>query len=248
VGKALSLAEKLDNMVGCFALGLLPTGSADPYALRRQAQGALRLIEESERHFSLTNLLKEALQLLPAPHSASAEAVPKLMEFLRDRLIQMALDRGAPLDLVNATLASGFDDVCDFWARLSALRGLSRDSVWQDLVIAVERTYNISKNAPEGLRLEPALFKEPSEKELAALLAARQGEIEELEKTRDYVGASRRYAEVFAGPLHEFFEKVFVNVEDERLRNNRLELMRRINRLYSARIADLSQITTGVQK
>jgi len=248
VGKALSLAEKLDNMAGCFALGLLPTGSADPYALRRQSQGALRIIEESEQHFSLTKLLEAAVALLPMPHSASAETVPKLMEFLRDRLTQMALDRGAPQDLINATLTSGFDDVCDFWARLDTLRMLSLESVWQKLVIAVERTYNISKSAPADLQLNPALFKEDSEKELGTLLAAHEEEILELENKGDYSKASRRYAEVFAAPLHEFFDKVFVNVDDERLRNNRLELMRRINRLYSARIADLSQITTGVQK
>lgn len=114
------------------------------------------------------------------------------------------------------------------------------------LVIAVERTFNISKDAPEGGSVDPALFTEPLEKELWSLVEAHHDEIERLEDARQYAEASRRYAEVFSETLHQFFEDVFVNVEDDDVRNNRLRLVRRINRLYSDRIADLSQIITGV--
>lgn len=248
VGTALSLTEKMDNLASCFALGLVPTGSADPYALRRQAQGLLRIVEESGSHFDLTSLLGKALALLPAPHRDATDAIERLMGFLRDRVYHMALDRGAPHDLVNAALAAGLSDVRDFWLRLDALRAMSRAEGWQDLVIAVERTGNISKDAPEGVEVSPALFDEPLEKDLWSLVEDHQDEIEALQAARDYEAASRRYARVFSKTLHQFFEDVFVNVEDEAVRNNRLCLLRHINRLYTVRIADLSEIVTGVHR
>ena len=246
-GLVLSLAEKLDNMTGCFALQLIPSGSADPYGLRRQAHAALRMTEESGRHLSLASLLSSALQLLPDPHCHAQAAVPKLLDFLRDRLFQMALNRSAPHDLINAVLAAGFDDVVDFWMRLDALRRLAAEADWPLLVEAVERTFNISKNIPHPLgEVDTGLFEEPLEKDLWSLFTAHRKEIKHLEAERRYVEASQRYAEIFAKPLHEFFDKVFVNVDDEKVRNNRLTLLRKINRLYSDRVADLSQIVTGI--
>ena len=244
-GRVLSLAEKLDNLVSCFAAGLIPSGSADPYALRRQSQGILRIVEASRRHFEISSLIRDALAGLPEPHCCAGAAVPDAMEFLKDRLFQMALDRGAPHDLIRATLAPGFEDLCDFRLRLEALRRLSAEPCWQGLVTAVERTCNISKALSEDVEVAPALFSEPLEKELWSRFETHRAEIERLQTERDYAKAGRRYAELFADPLHEFFEKVFVNVEDADVRANRLMLLRRINRLFSARFADLSQIVTG---
>lgn len=246
-GVVLSMAEKVDNMVSCFALGLLPSGSQDPYALRRQSQALVRIIERSGRRVQLADVLRAAQGLLPEPHSRAPQAVPKLMDFLRDRLFQMSLDRGAPHDLINAALGAGFDDVCGFQARLEALRKLAAEPGWQELVAAVERTGNISKAAPEGGSIDAALFAEPLERDLGGLLAKHGREIEELVSAGRYVEASHRYAQVFGTTLHEFFSKVFVNVEDMRVRENRLRLLREINRLYTARIGDLSQIVTGTQ-
>lgn len=247
-GRALSVAEKLDNLASCFAAGLIPSGSADPYALRRQSQGILRIVEASRRHFKVSSLVADALKGLPEPHCRADAAVPKAMEFLQDRLVQMALDRGAPHDLIRAALAPGFEDICDFRLRLEALRRLSAEPCWPGLVTAVERTYNISKALPADVEVAPALFSEPLEKDLWSRFETHRAEIERLQAERDYAAAGRRYAEVFAAPLHEFFEKVFVNVEDARVRANRLMLLRRINRLFSAKFADLAQIVTGVQK
>ncbi len=247
-GRALSVAEKLDNLVSCFAAGLIPSGSADPYALRRQSQGILRIIEASQRHFGISAMVADALKGLPEPHCRAEAAVPQAMDFLKDRLFQMALDRGAPHDLIHAALAPGFDDLCDFRARLDALQSLSGEPCWPGLVTAVERTYNISKALAEDVEVKPALFSEPLEKELWSRFETHRAEIERLQADRDYAKAGRRYAEVFAEPLHEFFEKVFVNVEDAQVRANRLMLLRRINRLFSAKFADLAQIVTGVQK
>ena len=247
-GRALSVAEKLDNLASCFAAGLIPSGSADPYALRRQSQGILRIVEASRRHFEISSLVADALKGLPEPHCRAEAALPKAMEFLKDRLFQMALERraarhnprGARARLSMTSAISGCG--CD------ALRELYREPCWPGLVTAVERTYNISKALPEDVEVAPALFSEPLEKDLWSRFETHRAEIERLQDERDYAEAGRRYAEVFAAPLHEFFEKVFVNVEDARVRANRLMLLRRINRLFSAKFADLAQIVTGVQK
>ena len=247
-GRALGLAEKLDNLTACFALSLIPTGSADPYAMRRQAQAALRTIAESGRHLRISALLQMALILLPEPHSTSAKVVPQIMSFLKDRLFATAIDQGAPHDLAHAVLAAGWEDVVDFLARLDVLRKLSDDPCWPSLVTAVERTHNISRDAAEGVALDPALYSEPLEKELGDIYERNREAIEKLVEERKYEEASRRFAQVFAKPLHAFFDNVFVNVDDQKVRGNRLALLREINRLYSTRIADLSQIVTGVQK
>ncbi len=247
-GRALGLAEKLDNLGGCFAMGLVPTGSADPYALRRQAQAVLRIIEESGRHLDVFDLCAEALKLLPEPHCRSTESLDVLRAFLQGRLFTLALGRSYPHDLINAALAPGFSDVVDFWMRMKCLRQLSQDPCWQNLVTAVERTFNITKSAPDRRPVDPSLFTEPLEQEVFSLYERHREELERLEAERRYMEASRRYAEVFAAPLHEFFDRVFVNVEDQKVRSNRLRLLKAINLLYSERIADLSQITTGVHK
>lgn len=247
-GSALSLAEKLDNLMSCFAAGLVPSGSQDPYALRRQSQGALRIIERSGKHFSLSALLKKALAFLPAPYKDNAESVETLMGFIKDRIFQMALDRGYTHDLIRAALGIGCDDVCDFWMRLAALRDLSSDKCWQELVITVERTYNIGKNAPVDGAVDASLLQESPEKQVWDLLAKHSTEISKLEEGRDYLNAAKRYAEVFSAPLHEFFDKVYVNVDDERIRKNRLLLMRQVNRLFAERVADLSDIVTGITR
>ncbi len=247
-GLVLSLAEKLDNLTACFAIGRAPSSSADPFALRRQGQAALRILIESGRHVSLDGLLREAQALLPAPARDAEDAVEQLLEFLGDRLFQMALDDGAPHDLIRAVMAAGRDDVVDFRRRLEAVRELSHDTCWQRLVEAVERTHNISRGAPSGLTPDPALYAEPLEKELGELYDRHHEEIENLEAEGEYAEAGRRYAKVFADPLHTFFDNVFVNVDDEAVRNNRLALLRTLNRLFAGRIADLSQIVTGVEK
>jgi len=248
-GLTLSFAEKLDNITACGALDLMPTGSADPYAIRRQSQALLRIVVAWGRHLKLSALFRAAQALLPEPYASQPDVLPRIVEFLRGRLLTFVMEEGAPPnDLVQAALAAGWDDVLDFLQRLEMLRRLSGDAIWPRLVEAVERTFNISRSVPADSRPEPRLYREPLEKRLGELYERHRAEIRNLVEARRYEEASRRYVEVFADTLHEFFETVYVNVDDVAIRNNRLALLRAINRLYSDRIADLSQIVTGVQK
>jgi len=242
-GRLLALADRLDSLAGGFALGLGPTGSQDPYALRRQALGAIRLVEAAGGA-RLDRLVGHALDVL-APEKDRASVQADLEAFLRDRLYQLALDRGAPHDLVRAAMAAGWHDVADLLERVRVLCDLASRPEWPALVTVVERTFNIGRNA-ESSRMDESLLCEPEERRLWRVYAENEGEIRDLIAQRRYLDAALRYAAAFAEPVHVFFDRVFVNVEDARLRANRLALMRAINRLFRERIADLSEIVTGV--
>lgn len=242
VGVVLSLADKFDNLAACFASGLKPTGSQDPYALRRQAIAVVKIVLERKLSFSLREIAREALALLPGEFAGNAEAVDELMRFFADRIYQMSVDEGRPHDLVRAALAVGCDDVADFRRRLDTLVELSSMPLWPALVEVVERTYNIQKNQDLDGEVDPALLVEPLEKELWKTWGDFAKTVEQLVTEGKYREASTVYHDAFAKTVHEFFEKVYVNVDDPRVRKNRILLLRRIHHLYSKRIADLSQI------
>jgi glycyl-tRNA synthetase beta chain len=242
VGVVVSLADKLDNAAGCFALGLVPSGSQDPFALRRQTQAILRMVVANGFHLSLDAACRKALAGLPDKVDKSEKTLQALRAFFRDRLYQMCLDAGHRYDVVNAVLAPGFDDVTEFFRRLAVVSALSRTEKWEGLVEVVERTFNIGKKAESRGDVSEEFLREPEEKTLWSLYRAHAEEIGRLLAAREYEGASVKYYEAFAKPVHVFFEKVYVNVEDAAVRNNRLLLLRKINELYSREIADLSQI------
>jgi glycyl-tRNA synthetase beta chain len=242
-GKLAAVSDKADTLAGAFVMGLVPSGSQDPYGLRRASIGVVRIIVEGQIRLNLRKLLKEAWDLA----SGDAREAPKvsfddLLAFVRERIYQYYLDRGARHDILRACLASGFDDVADLAARLDALAALSKEESWGSLVTAVERTSNITKGYAGPDDVDGKLATEKEEKVLFDLYASHAAAVDKLIAARDYAAASRRYLEVFGEPLHTFFDKVFVNVDDIKIRNNRLALIRKINRLYSARIADLTHI------
>jgi len=258
-GRAVSLAEKADNVAGCFSLGLVPSGSQDPYALRRQCHAVIRIIESSGRALSLSRLLRAAASQMPSgaapqktrPDHERGDVVANMLEFVRDRLYQICLDRQYPHDLIKAALAPGFDDVVDFMKRLEVLGNLAERPEWPDLVTVVERTHNIGKKAEiDSWAVENGvnedLLAEPEELDLWRAHRTHRDAIAALIENRDYEHAALLYARVFGKPVHVFFDKVFVNVPDESLRTNRLLLLRAINELFATRIADLSEIVTGV--
>ena len=247
-GKALSLAEKLDNLSGCFSLGLTPSGSADPYALRRQSQALLRIAGESGRFFNLSALVRAALDLLPDSADKSADTENQILTFLGERLHQLALDKRLPHDLVRAALAVRPDCVADFWLRLDTLASLAEDPVWTGLVEVAERTFNITRETAGPPEVKPELFETPEERNLWRLLRANEDEIRRQLESRQYEAACRLFADRFAGPVHTFFEKVFVNVENVTVRENRLALLKRLSDVIWKHVADLSQITTGIDK
>lgn len=245
-GIALSLADKLDNLCGFYSVDLAPSGSADPYGLRRQMIGVARIILERSLRTSLGGLIDEAAK----PHSSGASRtwLDVLKASFQERAArQMLLDQGYRYDLVDAAMAAGADDLVDLKARLDAIAALSNDGSWPDLVELVERTFNISKSLKAEEAREPRsdLCREPAETELFAVWESARGPVAEAIDRRDYAAAAKLYLDALGAPVHTFMEKVFVNVEDADVRLNRLSLLRGINRAFAARVADLAKVVEG---
>lgn len=245
-GACLALADKLDVIAGCFALGLLPSGSQDPYALRRNALGILLIIEQKKLDLHLGELLETTAEVAVGHGiDCDEETVSAIREFFRDRLYHAALDRGHPHDFVRAVLAAGCEDVTDFWRRTAALSECAQRPWWPNLVELVDRTYRIQRDLDRVAEVRRDLLEEPLEKDLASVLRERKAEIARRFRAGDYVGAAELYCSQFAELVHDFFEEVFVNVEDEDVRLNRKSLCGHVYRLFAAHFADLYLIETA---
>ncbi|NQT19267.1 MAG: glycine--tRNA ligase subunit beta [Planctomycetes bacterium] len=241
-GCILSLAEKLDALLGCFSVGLAPTGSQDPYALRRAAQGILRILMEQKISVSLSDAVAEALRLQPEGLAEAEGVEGRVLAFMRDRLYHYFTEAGYRYDQINAVLATGFGDVPDTRDRLNSVAALAQEPGWEELVTVVQRTRNILKNEEVTVDVAEELLQEEEEKKLWAIIAEHEAAVKELIDKREYLKASELFARVFVQSVHEFFDKVFVNVDDQAVRQNRLALMKHINDLYTERVADLSEI------
>ncbi len=240
-GRILALADKFDSLVGCFAAGLAPTGNQDPYALRRQTVGIIRIIVTSEFVLPLGAVIAKAKSLLPPGLSETTVAEKSVLEFIQDRLYYYYLDSYSH-DIVRAALKPGFDDLLDLSRRLESLDELSGTHDWHKLVTAVERTHNITREFAGTGEVDEILLSAPEERELWKLYRDHVREITTLIDERRYPEACKLYEQTFTVPLHVFFEKVFVNVDDLQVRANRLTLLKKINGLFADRVADLSQI------
>ncbi|NLW50046.1 MAG: glycine--tRNA ligase subunit beta [Candidatus Brocadiaceae bacterium] len=243
-GRVLALADKLDVIVGCFAIGLLPSGSQDPYGLRRGALGILRILERDVA-VPYEALLRMAVETY-REHGVetSEEARAALVAFVLERLEQLARDRGFRHDFVAAVRASGWRRVDDFWRRLEALVECATRPWWPELVELVDRTHRITSDDGDGAELREDLLSEPLERQLAAALAEHAGGIRERFAAGDYVGGAEAGCAAFARLVHEFFDQVFINVEDRAVRANRKALCRRVCTLFSHNLANLYWIQT----
>jgi glycyl-tRNA synthetase beta chain len=244
----VALADRLDTLVGCFSVGLAPTGAADPYALRRACLGLLRTLLGRGWSTSLRELLAHAHDglegiKLDLPRE---ECLEKILEFSRERLRGL-LSEQFPADVVDACLAVASDDPVDARRRCEALVALD-PAVRAKVGEVFKRAANIARDAPDSeAPVDPATLEaepHPTERALAAdytdLVQVLDGALASL----DYAGAFRRIA-AFAPGLHEFFASVFVMTDDLRLRHNRLRRMRAI-RDTCARVAHVQLLQGGL--
>jgi glycyl-tRNA synthetase beta chain len=240
IGAFVSIADKLDSICGCFGVGLIPTGSADPYALRRSALGIINIILDREYRTSLDALLDSSLGLL-APKLArpAAEVKGDVLEFFKGRFVNLMADR-YPTDAVDAAVAAGCDDLVDAAARIGALAAFKGRDDFEPLAVAFKRVCNIVKEGVDTA-VDTALFQDPAETELYAAFQSVQAGVAAAVANREYVAALTSIATLRA-PVDAFFDKVMVMAEDERVKNNRLSLLTGIARLFGG-IADFSRIT-----
>jgi glycyl-tRNA synthetase beta chain len=239
-GAVLSLAEKADNLAGCFGAGLIPTGSEDPYALRRQAQAVLPILVKSGTHLDFGAVLACAASKFDFsdPAAVAAEAG----DFCLQRWRQLLISEGFGYDLVAAALPFALRDPSDARGRLEAMREARDKGLLQKAYTGFERCWNLSRKAA-GDRIDEALLTEPAEKELYSQLIWSQDPVRNYLDNSEY-DASLRMLLDLAPYVDRFFEDIFVMGEDERLRENRLALLTQIARLF-LEFADFSQVVTG---
>jgi len=241
-GSVLSIADKVDSIVGCFAIGLIPTGTADPYALRRQALGIIRIIEEKGFHLNLSFLIKESLALYDVELSRDADEIARdVLEFIRTRFHHRLTSSGYSYDVVEAVSANQFTDLVDAAERINALKELKGHPDFEPLVIAFKRVANIIASAGHD-PFDPRLCEEEAEKALYS-------SCEKVRSSVDQLIAERNYPEALAHlvtlkpSVDRFFDEVLVMCENDQLRRNRLGLLQRVAALFR-RFADFSKIVT----
>jgi glycyl-tRNA synthetase beta chain len=252
-GAVLSIADKADTIAGMFALGLQPTGSKDPFALRRQANGIVKTIAEHKFPLNLSGLLPDARESY-----RGSEAEPKFSkeidyagaigEFFRERLEFYLRDAlGFKYDVVKAVLASGSDDVVDVVARAQAVKNVIDMPEFMAIAAACKRMRNILRQSEEkgikpAARFEDSAVSSPEEKSLAGYLELNAPKVEANRQKKEY-GEALLLLSTAREHVDAFFDKVMVMVDDERIRANRLALLQTLLKEFTT-IADFSEIVT----
>lgn len=240
VGAFVSIADKIDTICGCFGVGLIPTGSADPYALRRSAIGILNILLERGYRQSLPALVEQSLELLGAKLTRPRDQVQaEVVEFIRLRLLNMLTQRGFPIDVVEAVLAARFDDPIDAVARVEALAALKAEAGFEPLAVAFKRIGNIIKGGVDA-PLRGELFEADCERALAGAVAQVKATVAAAVAAGDYPLALQAIA-ALREPVDAFFAGVMVMAEQPEVRANRLALLTEAGRLFDG-IADFAKV------
>jgi glycyl-tRNA synthetase beta chain len=251
-GAVLSIADKADSIAGMFALGLIPSGSKDPFALRRQANGIVKTVAEHKLPFRLSEIMNDARARYQGSEAekkfSNADYAGSVRNFFRERLeFYLKEAHGYAYDVINAVLVADADDVVDAVARAEAVSRVRGSADFASISVAFKRTKNILRQAEETKRtiasgVDSNSLREDSEKELAVLLPQAASAVEKLRQTRNYQAALMEIAKLRPA-VDKFFDKVMVMVDDDTLRANRLALLQILVREFST-IADFSEIVT----
>ena len=239
VGQALAIADKLDSICGIFAVGQAPTGDKDPFALRRQALGILRIMIEGGLELDLATLVAAAFE----PFSSKTEQGDLLavLNFLMERLRAYYLEKGTRKDVFESVMARDVTNPSEFNRRINGMQAFMLLPDATNLAAANKRISNILRQADEPVpTLDPALFETSGEISLQAAIDSLERQTSQFVESGDYAAALTGLASL-RGPVDSFFEKVMVMSEDKVQRGNRLALLSRLHEMF-LRIADLSRI------
>jgi len=241
IGQALALAEKLDTLVGIFAIGQIPTGDKDPFGLRRAAIGCLRIIIECELDLDLL----ACLQLTANQFESSLvgdSTVDDVFNFMMERLRRYYSDQSVSNDVFEAVLAVKPVRPLDFNQRIQAVSKFTRLAESESLAAANKRIQNILKQNKEKLadEVDAKLLEESAEKLLVSALDSISMTVKPMHDANDYAGILTSLAEL-RDPVDNFFDEVMVMCEDEAIKLNRLALLKRLNNLFIS-TADISKL------
>lgn len=244
-GICIALADRIDSLVGLFGLGQIPTGSKDPFALRRASLGVLRILVEKEIDIDLGQLIDWSLESTweTAP---KAETKATLIEYMLDRFSTWYKDEGISTEVFQAVRALGVTNALDINNRVQAVNSFSALEEAQALAAANKRVSNIlAKNGGDAVStdINAALLSEDAEKVLAEQVAAKQTQVQPLLAEAKYKEALASLAEL-RNAVDAFFDNVMVMADDEAVKNNRLALLKQLQSLFIA-IADISLLQQG---
>lgn len=239
-GRIVSFADKIDTIVGTFSRGLIPTGSQDPFALRRQALGIVNMLKEAQYHISLSQLVAKAMELLKIVDAGQqAKLQNDVADFMKLRLKNVLADAGIRYDVVDAVFVT-VDDIYGVFLRAQAVN----EAVKQDMektIQAFVRTGNIARKAEDvQAAVEAGLLAEQVEKDLCKAYEAAASKVEKEVAAQDYAGAIATLSQL-AAPIDAFFDGVMVMDKDEKIKNNRLGLLKLVDNLI-CQVADFSKI------
>lgn len=240
VAQSLALADKLDTLVGIFGIGLKPTGTKDPYALRRAALGVLRIVIEGDLDLDLEALLNDAATQL-GDKLESENSVEECFDYILERLKAYYQDRGISVDVIDSVMAQRPTRPLDFDKRVRAVEAFKALPEAESLAAANKRIQNILKKADAaGSDVDDSLFAEAAEQQLFEQLSALSKQVTPLFDAGDYESALTKLA-VLKEPVDAFFDGVMVMADDEALKNNRIALLNQLGGLF-LRAADLSRL------
>lgn len=239
IGRIVGIGDKLDNICATFSRGLAPTGSQDPYALRRQALGVINILLDANYHISLAKIIAGTLYLLDIKPEETGKLVPQIMEFFKQRLRNLLMDQGIRYDVIDAVFADKRnDDMVDLAVRCKALATYVEAGNAEPLVQVSVRVSNLCKKIEKEVAISGALFKDESENKLHEVVAAVSKEIIPEIVLYDYAAVLKAGEKVIE-PVNAFFDNVMVMDEDENVKNNRLAMLEEVRGIVNA-VGDLS--------
>lgn len=245
-GAVLSLADKLDSIVGVMGVGIQASGSSDPFGLRRNAQGVCKVILDRKLRFSFGRLVDKVLSVYGDRLSVGREESKKAcLDFFEGRIRFILEKRGFRYDLVGAALGPGVDQMYDVLLRVQALDALKSSPLFEPFILMAKRVNNILRGLPPG-KVNPDLFVEKEERELYSTFSIVRTNAQSMLARGDYARAQSIMFKLQPA-LNTFFDKVLVMDEDKKVRQNRLGLLQSVQKMLAG-IADYSQVVVEGDK
>jgi len=240
-GQILSISDKLDTLLGIFAIGQKPTGEKDPFALRRATLGVLRIMIEKNLDLDLSELLSIAAEAL-ADKADGKAAVNDVVQFMLERLRAFFSDKNISADVFDAVLACYPTRPVDFSRRIEAVNAFKSLAEAESLAAANKRIRNILKKVEASIAetIDESVLQETAEKDLYSKVCELESEVKDLFANGDYQSALSKLA-ALKDPVDAFFDDVMVMADDEALKNNRISLLNRISSLF-LQAADVSRL------
>lgn len=240
-GALVSLADKIDTITGCFLVGIEPTGSQDPYALRRQALGICKILLDQKLDIEITTLIRGALEnyIQKIKIDNKEKTVQKIYGFFELRVRNILSDAKYRYDIIEAIISAGYDHLGHTMMRAEALNEIKDTQEFAKLLMIFTRANNLAKKT-ESIEIKEEYLIEDSEKELYQFLLKEKKTIKQTIESQQYKEALEVISK-FEQPINAFFDDVMVMDKDENIKNNRLALLKNITFLVEP-IADLSKI------